>query len=59
MNIKKIIVDEKPVFCGDCDFCLQFFDDEHEEYYYKCIAKNENIIDPDEKVCNIFEERSE
>lgn len=60
MKIKKIIVDEKPKRCGDCSFCVQFYDYLYDEFYKRCIFELEIISDPDEKPhCCYFEEQSE
>lgn len=59
MNIKKIIVDKKPQYCGDCRFCCQYYDDMYEEYFYQCVAKGKMIDDCEERSCDIFEEQSE
>lgn len=58
MKIKKIIVDEKPRHCGDCCFCCQYYDDEYEEYVYKCVVTEKTIDDCDVKSCDIFEEQN-
>lgn len=59
MKIKKIIVDKKPQYCGDCRFCCQYYDDMYEEYVYKCVVSGKTIDDCEVKSCNIFEEQSE
>lgn len=63
MNIKKIIVDEKPKFCGDCPFCCQYYDDVLEHLYIHCVATGKMIDDCEERPitedCDIFEEQSE
>lgn len=63
MKIKKIIVDEKPRYCGDCRFCCQYYDEMHDEYFYQCVVTGKLIDDTEErptvKSCDIFEEQEE
>lgn len=57
MKIKKIKVDKIPDACGNCKFCLHYYDDEHEEYFYQCIVNGKTLSDTEVKIkeCDIFE----
>ena len=51
---KAILIVDMPRVCSECDLFKNYYDDEHEEWYYAC-ALLETIVDSDvaeEKKCD-------
>lgn len=47
---KAILVIDKPKRCGDCELLEQYFSEENEEWYEKCIANHRMYIVDTEKI---------
>ena len=50
--MKAILIIDMPESCCGCRFCEEYYDEWHEDYYWKCLAKHKRII-PD------YDERAE